>query len=102
MNQTPPIARAQALVNQCLQALEALMQDGHADPDPEDWAAVFGAKESVVSVLAKLVNMQKILLELEARHAAGESEGDDLCAPMSEEDWALLELCVQRWKERDE
>lgn len=97
------LVRSGALIDQCLLALEECMrtarQQEHAPEQTELWERLFGQKETVVSVLSKLVSMQKTLQELQENedvHADVATTG-----PMSEQDWELLELCVQRWRERE-
>ena len=96
------LARSGALIINCLQCLEQCLHyardHGGAPEDCPEWEHVFGSKETVVSVLGKLVSMQKTVRELQAKadaELAVESSG-----PMSDEEWELLDLCVQRWKDR--
>ena len=104
MDISPPISDLQQLrelVSRCLQLLEQYVsggQDAQSIRESEAWKHCFG-NDSVIAVLSKLVAMQKSLDEQE-RMMANHSTDDTLdSAPMTDEDWEMLELCVQRWRE---
>ena len=101
---TPPITDLQQLrelVSRCLQLLEQYVsapEDAESIRESEAWKHCFGS-DSVIAVLSKLVSMQKSLMEQE-RVMADYAVDDTLDSePMTNEDWEILELCVERWRE---
>lgn len=95
----PTAARAQELLEHCLSALEHCLTDKVVPGDPE-WDSIFGAKETAVSVLAKLVSLQKTLNDLQEHDSPEAAYDPD--APLHDADWEALALCVKRWEARKE
>ena len=96
-----PVNRCYKAILVCLELLEEALGDAGGHNLPErfpQWDSLFGPKESVLSVLNRLVAMQKTVLELQSRTA--EMEEAEETGPMSDADWELLGLCVDRWRER--
>lgn len=103
MVEETPINRCYHIILTCLELLEAALGDVDGQNLPEhfpQWDSLFGPKESVLSVLNRLVTMQKTVLELQSR-AAEMQEAED-SGPMSDADCELLALCVDRWRERQD
>lgn len=95
------VSELQALLRRATALLDAQMcqiEQGEDATTSEAWQRTFG-KESVVSALSKLVGMHKQLLEQERLSEIEDEE--PLHTSMSEADWELLELCVNRWRTRD-
>jgi len=97
-----PLERCYRIVISCIEALEneqKPINDAKIGTDVSKWNSLFGEKETTITVLAKLVAMQKTLLDLMERTGAQEEAGHDM-SEFTQEDWQLLALCVDRWRAR--
>ncbi|MCI5049560.1 MAG: hypothetical protein MRY32_04435 [Rickettsiales bacterium] len=87
------LSRSIALLKQQMRELE---KEGGNEEEQEliakRWQRIFG-KDSVVAVLAKLVQMHKQLEELAANQP---DEAQDATKPLSEAEWDWLEQCLAR------
>ena len=88
------------VLSHCVAALAEVVQEGGWQDEAVHatrWQPLFG-KESVAGALAKLVAMHKSLMEQESQAAAmAGREGAELSSEtLSEEEWALMRLCVER------
>ena len=94
----------QEMLAACVGALKGRLDEQGwkplADGD-ESWAQLFG-KESVSGALAKLVNMHKSLMEQQQEMQASKPKEPEDLAPLSEADWQLLAMCVERHYARRE
>ncbi len=85
----------------CIKALREFMTQPDAQELPEAYRRYFG-KDSAISVLGKLVSMQKTLLELEEKERRiVEATAERTVPEMTDEDWRRMERAVKRWKSRE-
>lgn len=97
-----PLERCYKIILACVEVLEkaCVTPNGTiAKENVPEWNNLFGDKESAVSVLGKLVAMQKTVLDLMER-ARDYDIAEDAKTQIGEEDWQVLALCVDRWRER--
>ena len=98
-----PLERCYKIILACVAVLEKACVTPNGTICKEavpEWGSLFGEKESAVSVLGKLVAMQKNVLDLMER-AREQDIAEDAQASISEEDWQVLALCVDRWRTRN-
>jgi hypothetical protein len=93
------IGRAVTLLDSQLQRIETgklLLDEVCTAQADAEWQRCFG-KESVVSILAKLVAMSRQLEDLRIPEKS-QSEVVNEDVPLSDSEWQALEICVANWR----
>lgn len=92
------LEQMQLMLSVCVAALKDRLDEQGWQANAEDeegWARLFG-KESVVGALSKLVSMHKSLMEQQQESAVRSRHDQQQSAPLSEAEWQILALAVQR------
>ena len=96
-----PLERCYKIILFCIDVLEKSCDSPNGTVNKSDvpeWNNLFGEKETTISVLTKLVAMQKTVMELMQRQKEQQEEQTQATA-LTQEDWELLALCVDRWRQ---
>lgn len=100
---TQNLLSMQQMVTRYLHRLERLSGKHEEGEVTEEWLHLFGAKETPLSVLQKLVSMQKTTYELlqKAESAQKIKATAPEISSLKQEDWHILELALKAHKEKE-
>ena len=112
LSQTESLQQAHALVQRCSALLHARLEAPESESESALWGHLFGAKESALGALSKLVSMHKLLGErmlalhkmqleqLKARQQADKTRTPDAFTTLTEADWDIIEHSVQLHRQK--
>lgn len=94
------ILTMQQMVTRYLKRLERLSGQNYEEDEVlcAEWARQFGTKETPLSVLQKLVAMQKTTYELLQKAQTQEGKERGAHTALKEEDWQIIELALADYK----